>query len=312
MRYPRKRFEMDQEAQHLDNLAATQIIGDAEVAHCWGLVRLGIRLNALGLANLGELITHLRAGNGMGFDELFIEVEPPGSDRAVVGVLDDQRFCPAATLIAELERLLERAGKGGSSSSSVPRGGTAPPPGPSSASPSSGTQSADEPDLLGVIASLLGTTPARLAGDPDAYRAQVERVRTATATLAAVVGDPTSDEAARATAAARLRQVLAQSAQAGDATAHVRMTDAAETMAALGIDTERFATALRTVAEWLESRTPEAGAAVDRMIAALDEAAGPLLGGVDRTTRDAERDTRARDAAQAAIAARLGPRPGSA
>lgn len=83
-------------------------------------------------------------------------------------------------------------------------------------------------------------------------------------------------------------------------------------MAALGIDTERFATALRTVADWLEARTPAAGAAVDRMIAALDEAAGPLLGGVDRATRDAERDTRARDAARAAIAARLGKRPDSA
>lgn len=170
----------------------------------------------------------------------------------------------------------------------------------------------DAERLLGAIAGLLGTTPARLAGDPDAYRAQVERVRAATAALAAVVGDPTSDEATRATAAARLRQVLVDSAQAGDATARVRMTDVAGTMAALGIDTERFATALRTVADWLEARTPAAGAAVDRMIAALDEAAGPLLGGVDRATLDAERDTRARDAARAAIAARLGQRPDSA
>jgi hypothetical protein len=299
------------DATYLDTLAATQIIGDSEVAHCWPLVREGIQTEKIGLGNLGELIEHLRAGNGMMLDELCIEVLLDEPSRVLVALLDDHRTCPTTKLIAELERLLERASKGGASSSSAPRGGAAPLPGPSSALPSSGTQSASAPDLLGVIACLLGTTPARMAGDPDAYRAQVERVRAATATLAAAVADSTSDEAARATAAARLRQVLAESAQAGDATARVRMADVTGTMAALGIDTERFATALRTVAEWLESRTPEAGAAVDRMIAALDEAAGPLLGGVDRTSREAERDTRARNAARAAIAARLGPRPGS-
>ena len=298
------------DATYLDTLAATQIIGGSEVAHCWPLVREGIQARKLGLGNLGEMIEHLRAGNGMAMDEFGIEILPDDPNRALVAVLDDERHCPAQTLIAELERLLERAGKGGTSSSSVPGGGAVP-QGPSSAIPSSGTQSASAPDLLGVIAGLLGTTPARLAGDPEAYRAQVERVRAATAALAAVVADPTSDEAARATAAGRLREVLAESAQAGDATARARMADVAGTMAALGIDSERFATALRTVADWLEARTPAAGAAVDRMIAALDEAAGPLLGGVDRSTLDAERDTRARDAARAAIAARLGPRPGS-
>ena len=302
---------MDKDTERLDTLAATQIIGDSEVAHCWPLVREGIQTEKIGLGNLGELIKHLRAGNGMMLDELCIEVLLDEPKRVLVALLDDHRTCPTTKLIAELERLLERAGKGGASSSSVPRGGAVPATGSSPASPSSGTQSASEPDLLGVIAGLLGTTPARLAGDPEAYRAQVERVRAATAALAAVVADPTSDEAARATAAGRLREVLAESAQAGDATARARMADVAGTMAALGIDSERFATALRTVADWLEARTPAAGAAVDRMIAALDEAAGPLLGGVDRSTLDAERDTRARDAARAAIAARLGPRPGS-
>jgi hypothetical protein len=218
---------MNDDADRLDDLAATQIIDDAEVAHCWGLVREGIRDKALGIRNLGRLLKHLRAGNGMGFNELSIEVASDGSDLALVALLDDERTCPATKLIAELERLLERAGgKAGDSPPSPPDGGTPPPAGPSSELPPSGA-------------------------------------------------------------------------------------DVAGTMAALRIDTERFATALRTVAEWLESRTPEAGAAVDRMIAALDEAAGPLLGGVDRTSRDAERDTRARNAARAAIAARLGPRPGS-
>jgi hypothetical protein len=305
-------FAMHKDAIYLDTLAATQIIGDSEVAYCWELVRFGIQTYKLGLGNLGDMIEHLRAGNGKAMNEFGIEILPDEPERALVAVLDDERTCPATKLIAELERLLERAGKGGNSSSSVPPGGTVPPAGQSSALPSSGTQAASAPDLLGVIAGLLGTTPARLAGDPEAYRAQVERVRAATAALASVVGDPTSDEAARATAAARLRQVLAESAHAGEATARVRMAEVAGTMAALGIDSERFAAALRMVADWLESRTPAAGAAVDRMIAALDEAAGPLLGGADRASRDAERETRARNAARAAIAARLGPRPGSA
>lgn len=53
------------DADALDAIAATQIIGDGEVAHCWGLVRQGIRTRKLGLGNLGEMIDHLRAGKGM-------------------------------------------------------------------------------------------------------------------------------------------------------------------------------------------------------------------------------------------------------
>ena len=101
---------MTPEAQRLDLLAATQIIADGEVAHCWELVRVGIQMLFIGTGNLGELIGHLRAGNGMTLDELTIEVEPPGSDRLLVAILDDQRACSAPEMIGELERLAGRAG----------------------------------------------------------------------------------------------------------------------------------------------------------------------------------------------------------
>lgn len=292
------------DTDRLDAIAATQIIGDDEVVHCWALVREGVQSGKLGLRNLEKIVERLRAGNGMWMDDFGIEIESRDSGRAVVVLRDERRFCPVLALVAELERLLDRAsGKDSGVPWSSSPGGAPPPVGVAS-----GSQSASEPDLLGVVADLLGTTTAHLAGDPDAYRAQVERVRAATAALADAVRDPASDEATRAAAAARLRHVLAESGRAGDATMRARMADVAGTMAALGIDFDRFANALRTVADWLEVRTPAAGAAVDRMIAALEEAAGPLLGGADRTTRDAERDTRARDAARAAIAARLGKR----
>jgi hypothetical protein len=100
---------MTPDPQRLDLLAATQIIADTEVAHCWELVRVGIQTLKLGTGNLGKLLAHLRAGNGMTLDELTIEVEPPGSGRALVAILDDQRTCSAPTLIDELERLAARA-----------------------------------------------------------------------------------------------------------------------------------------------------------------------------------------------------------
>lgn len=97
--------------QRLDELAATQGIGDPEVAHCWELVRVGIQTLKIGPENLGELLEHLRAGNGMMLDELMIEVEAPGADRMLVGILDDQRTCSAPKMIAELELLARRAGE---------------------------------------------------------------------------------------------------------------------------------------------------------------------------------------------------------
>ena len=155
------------------------------------------------------------------------------------------------------------------------------------------------------MAGLLGTTPANLAGDPAVYRAHAERVRAATADLAAALRDPQGDDASRSAAAQRLRAVLAESAQAGAATATTRTADLPGTLAALGIDLDRFTAALRTVTEWLEARTPAAGAAVDRLDRRARQAAAPLLGGDTRASRDAALDERARDSARAAIAARF-------
>lgn len=101
------------EAQRLDLLAAKQIIADADVTHCWELIRRGIQSNKIGVGNLDQLLTLLRAGGGMGVDELLIEIEPTGSDRLLVGLLDDERWCSAPKMIDELERLAVRAGMRG-------------------------------------------------------------------------------------------------------------------------------------------------------------------------------------------------------
>ncbi|HMR73923.1 MAG TPA: hypothetical protein PKD61_02385 [Polyangiaceae bacterium] len=99
---------MDAKTRRLDHLAATQVIDDTEVAHCWQLVRDGIRTCKLGTANLPKVIALLRAGLGYGADEWSIDIEPPHSDRAMISLLDDERTCAAPALIAELERLAER------------------------------------------------------------------------------------------------------------------------------------------------------------------------------------------------------------
>jgi hypothetical protein len=103
-------YIMPPDAQRLDDLAATQIIPDGEVAHCWELVRVGIQTLKIGTGNLGRLIGHLQAGNGMTLDEVALHVEFPGSDLMLVAILDDQRTCSAPKMIDELERLARRAG----------------------------------------------------------------------------------------------------------------------------------------------------------------------------------------------------------
>ncbi|TMQ23929.1 MAG: hypothetical protein E6J90_09480 [Deltaproteobacteria bacterium] len=290
---------MTPEAQRLDLLAATQIIADGEVAHCWELVRVGIQMLFIGTGNLGELIGHLRAGNGMTLDELTIEVEPPGSDRLLVAILDDQRACSAPEMIGELERLAGRAGAASPADGRPTSGGT-----PTGTPPNTRAGGAESPDLLGLLAGLLGTTPDRLAGDPTAYRAQVERVRAAAARWREVISDPNSDAAARDSAEAELRALLATTGEYATATAARRTEDLEAAMQALGVDPNRIAGALRTIADWLE-RTPTAGAAVDRMIAALDAAAAPFLGRLTPAAADAERDQRVRESARAAIASRI-------
>jgi hypothetical protein len=301
---------MSPEAQRLDLLAATQIIPDVEVAHCWELIRHGIKYNAIGVGNLDRLLTLLRAGGGWTLDELTIEIEPTGSDRLLVGVLDDERWCSAPKMIDELERLAVRAGMRGPASP----GGAPPAPGPSGASSSgsasgasgaSGASAGGAPDLLGLLAGLLGTTPDRLAGDPAAYHAHVERVRVAAQKWRDAITDPRSDPAARSTAEAELRGLLSATGEQAAAGAPARAADLERTVQALGVDPSRISGALRTIAEWLEQRTPAAGAAVDRMIAALDAAAAPFLGRPTPAAAEAERDQRIRESARAAIAAHL-------
>lgn len=303
-------YVMSPEAQRLYLLAATQIIADPEVAHCWELIRHGIQVSKIGIGNLDRLLGHLRAGGGMTLDELTIEIEPTGSDRLLVGLLDDERRCSAPKMIDELERLAVRAGLRGPANP----GGTPPGPGPSGpsspgsssgASGASGASAGGPPDLLGLLAGLLGTTPDRLAGDPAAYHAQVERVRAAAQKWRDAIADPRSDPAARSTAEAELRGLLSAAGEQATAGATTRAADLERTVQALGIDPDRIAGALRTIAEWLQQRTPAAGAAVDRMIAALDAAAAPFLGRLSPAAAEAERDQRIRDSARAAIAAHL-------
>jgi hypothetical protein len=293
---------MTPDAQRLDQLAATQIIADAEVANCWELVRLGIQINWIGTGNLSRLIGHLRSGNGMTLDELTIEVDPPGSDRMLVGILNDQRTCSAPKMIDELERLAGRAGAA-SPAGGRPTGGGAPagrPPGTSAAG-------GEDPDRLGLLAGLLGTTPDRLAGDPTTYRAQLERVRAAAARWREVAAEPSSDATARDAAQAELRTLLSTTATDAAATAAGRVGDLDGTVHALGVEPDRITGALRAIADWLELRTPAAGAAVDRMLAALDNAAAPFLGQLTPPAAEAERDQRIRESARAAIAARIKP-----
>jgi hypothetical protein len=316
---PSRPRTLDPETQRLDLLAATQLIADAEVAHCWALIREGIQSHRLGRGNLDRVIEALRARDGITVDEFTVETEPFGSDQLVVAILDDHRTCSVARMVQELERLRGRSdgepnGPATDEPAPIPPSQAPPAPEPGTGqhtltsravSAEGSSEAAPEIDLLGVLAGLLGTTPGKLAGDPEAYRGHVERVRAASAALAAAFRDPTANDASRAAAADRLRQLLAASAGAGAASAHSRINDLPGTLGALGVHLDHLAGPLRAVAQWLEERTPDTGAAVDRLVAALDRAAEPLLG-PSREHREVERDGRIRDSARAAIAARLG------
>lgn len=214
-------------------------------------------------------------------------------------------------MIDELKRLAARAGMPALPAPPVRRRAGrrrqgSPPPGGASGSPgASGASTGSAPDLLGLLAGLLGTTPDRLAGDPRVYHAHVERVRTAAQKWRDAIADPRSDAAARSAAEAELRTLLSAAGEQAATGATTRAADLERTVQGLGIDPGRIAGALRTIAEWLEQRTPTASAAVDRMIAALDAAAAPFLGRLTPAEAEAERDQRIRESARAAIAAHL-------
>lgn len=90
-------------------LATTQTISDKEVAYCGELVRHGIQIYSIGCENLNRLLDHLHAGNGMGWDELSIEIAETDAERAMVALLDDERTCSAVLLLHELEKLHKMA-----------------------------------------------------------------------------------------------------------------------------------------------------------------------------------------------------------
>ena len=301
-------MSMTVDARQLDELAATQIITDTELAGCWSLVREGIQTGVIGLGNLPELLDHLRAGNGMTWDELSIEVLEDDPDRALVSILDDEHTCGAPLLIAALDQLRARAEgwkgrRGTQESPSLPDCGAA---GPGAAPPTATAAAVEAPDLLTALAEFLGTSSARLAGDPGEYRAQVERVRAAAAAFAQAVNDPAGDAVARAAASAKLQEILAGSAQAAASSAQARIADLPRTMAELGIDTSRFAPALRSIAAWIEAPDAANGAAVDRTMAEFDAALGIWVDVQPRAAEATDRNERVRESARAAIAARLG------
>lgn len=301
-------MSMTVDARQLDELAATQIITDTALAGCWSLVREGIQTGVIGLGNLHELLDHLRAGNGMTWDELSIEVLEDDPDRALVSILDDEHTCGAPLLIAALDQLRARAEgwkgrRGTQESPSLSDFGAAVPV----AAPPTATAAAVEAQyLLTALAGFLGTSSARLAGDPGEYRAQVERVRAAAAAFAQAVNDPAGDAVARAAASAKLQELLAGSAQAAASTAQARIADLPRTMAELGIDTSRFAPALRSIAAWIEAPDAANGAAVDRTMAEFDAALGIWVDAQPRAAEATDRNERVRESARAAIAARLG------
>lgn len=92
------------------------------------------------------------------------------------------------------------------------------------------------------------------------------------------MADPHCEPAARDVAEAELRAIFAATSEHATATAATRSADLAGTVRALGADPGVVAGALRTITDWLEQRTPAAAVVVDRMIAALDSTAAPILG----------------------------------
>ncbi len=293
---------MASDVRRFDLVAETQILLDGEVAHCWELVRAGIRRRLLDPGNLGALIERLRAGEPVALGELALEREA-GGDRLQIALEDDRRTCPAAAMLDELERLARRAGASAASAAAAAASSTPPPPATATPRPEPPPPGA-APDLLGLLAHLLGATPGRLAADPAVYRAQLERLRTAVERWREVAADPGSDAAARDPALAELRAALtATGERAAAATAGVG--DPQVAARALALDPDQLAGAARAIADWLEQRTPTAGAAVDRVIAALEDAVAPLLGRPTAAEADAERDRRLREEVRASIAARI-------
>lgn len=151
----------------------------------------------------------------------------------------------------------------------------------------------DPADLMALLARLLGTTRAALASEEVAARARFDEVRVAIERLtpAAEQGGEPADPQRLAADVGALRGALAQAG-----------VDPAA--AGAGQDMARLGQVLRSLIEWLESPTGDAGRDVDSLVARLEEAFGPL-GSPGAEAARAERDERLRIGARAAIAERL-------
>ena len=290
---------MAQDARRFDLVAETQIILDGEVAGGWELVRGGIRRGLLGPGDLRGLIDGLAAGGPVALGALAFEPDA-GGDRLRIALDAEQRACPRAGMLEELERLERRAGAlitaapAAAPTTAVARAGAP------VASVPAGAGEGEALDLLEAIARVLGTTPAQLAGDPAAYQAQVDRVRVAVTRLRDVSADPGADAGARDAAQAELRAVLTATGEETAATAAARIRDLPAATRALGVDTDQLARVARAIADWLEQRTPAAGAVVDRVIATLEIAAAPIFADGESP---AARQQRLREEARSSISA---------
>lgn len=142
----------------------------------------------------------------------------------------------------------------------------------------------EDPDLLSMLARLMGTTPEALAGDDaDAVRARLAQVRSAVGRLIAAgsTGSPPSspaddvDEEKLRAGAAELRAALAR---AGIDTGSAPSGDAARPGGEAQVELQALARAFHIMTEFLEQRRPGLGAEVDALTASLDKAFGKLRG----------------------------------
>ncbi|HWM85921.1 MAG TPA: hypothetical protein VNO33_08780, partial [Kofleriaceae bacterium] len=152
----------------------------------------------------------------------------------------------------------------------------------------------EDPDLLSMMAALLGTTPEVLAGgDAGAARARLDGVRSAIGRLLVQVRAGEVDEQKLSAGVAGLREAMSR------AGVLVEADDAARPAGEL--DTAALSGALRSLTGWLEEKQPGSGAEVDALMAELDRAfASPAA-----AAEEAERDRRIRSDASDAIARRL-------
>jgi len=294
----------DPESQRLVDLARAQRIDDPNVAAAWQGFVEALDCRWFMPADLDRVIEAVRARQSVGNEEFFFDFDPPGSDEVISRFVGDEHVVPADAIVAELERLRQRYRGGSDAPAAPPSGGTGGTPPAGGGAPTAGAADAPVPDLLGFLQGLVGNPSVAPAG--DALQARLKDVG---ATVVRIVSAMQSnDPAARARAAdeaAALQRTLA--AAGGDAarwSQEQRDEVARAVEAAGGADVDRLAQGLRTIAAWLEQRSPQAGAAVDKLVEGLDQTLGPFLTR-GKKADEARREEEIRADARASIAQRL-------